>query len=80
MNAMIERANRIDQISECHPWISTKDLRLILHHTYMRYAEKHSGQQLQIYLDRWANMACSISQHEMKNFIARVKEFAVFEP
>ena len=30
-------------------------------------------------LDRWTNVAYSISEHEMKDFMSRVKEFAVFE-
>ncbi len=32
-----------------------------------------------MHLDRWTDMACSISEHEMKDFMSRVKEFAVFE-
>jgi len=79
MDLQLGRLNRLDQISLAHPWIPKRDLILILHHTFHRFADQYSGQKLQMQLDLWTNMACSISEHEMKDFMSRVKEFAVFE-
>tara|TARA_B100001173_G_C15909573_1_gene513504 strand:+ start:174 stop:416 length:243 start_codon:yes stop_codon:yes gene_type:complete len=79
MDLQIGRLNRLDQISFAHPWIPKRDLILILHHTFHRFADKYSGQRLQMHLDHWTDMACSISEHEMKDFMSRVKEFAVYE-
>ena len=79
MHLQIGRLNRLDQISLAHPWIPKRDLILILHHTFHRFADKYSGQELQMHLDRWTDLACSISEHEMKDFMSRVKEFAVFK-
>ena len=74
-----KRLNRFDQILLAHPWIPKRDLILILHHTFHRFSDQHSGEQLQMQLDLWTEKACSISEHEMKNFMARVKEFAVMK-
>ena len=70
---------RLNQISLANPWIPKRDLILILHHTFHRFADKYSGEELQMHLDRWTDLACSISEHEMKDFISRVKEFSVFK-
>ena len=79
MNLQIGRLNRLDQISFAHPWIPKRDLILIMQHTFHRFADRYSGQRLQMHLHRWTDMAGSLSKHEMKNFMSRVKEFAVFE-
>ena len=79
MDLQLGRLNRLDQISLAHPWIPKRDLILILHHTFHRFADQYSGQKLQMQLDLWTKMACSISEHEMKDFMPRVKEYTAFE-
>ena len=68
-------ANRLQQLSEAHTWLSEDDVRLLLAHKYIKFNKNFTGPNVQHMLDNYTTIACRLPEHDLKNQLCRVKEF-----
>ena len=71
--------SRVDRISLAHRWLPRQDIVLMLECAYRGISEDCQDGELLMKMESWIEGACRLSEHNMKNLLARVKEFAVEE-
>ena len=63
------------KLSEAHTWLSDADISALLVKRYMKFSREYSPETTQILLDNYVTIACQLTEDELKNQLARVKEF-----
>ena len=71
--------NRVERIIEAHPWVPEDTVHCLLVYAYKRVTSDPtvggSFDAQQTYLENYTDIVCRMTEHDLKNEIAKVSEW-----